>query len=270
MLGPARVALAQPHFVHNDTRLPSSTHDPRVMGRYPLLMWPVAFPTGKPLRFADGTLVDRCSKEDGTVPRRDDGKDVNILKAGLFLLLQPERRDCSNRDGDVYTARRDTQQGASDDTQHNEPGQHLPGAFVLVRSHNPYRAPFPRFERSALPHGGDRGPWLWRRYSRFELMGKLGAEVMLNYMSMLDHRRWILGSRCMQRRFTARMGDAPADGGDGAADGAAADAGPADVQAGPADDLHDDYTAYDADDDGVDEDDDMRSTYLPATEVGSP
>jgi len=85
---------------------------------YPLLMWPVAFPTGTPLRFADGTLIDNCDSKAG----RDDGKDINLQKSGLFLMMQPERRDRSRRDVLAYGT--------------NGAEQHKPGAFVLVRTHN--------------------------------------------------------------------------------------------------------------------------------------
>ena len=55
---------------------------------YPLAMWPLAFPRGERLCFADGWPVDDWLRQ-GV---REDGRKINIQQATLALLLQPERR----------------------------------------------------------------------------------------------------------------------------------------------------------------------------------
>jgi len=186
---------------------------------YPLLMWPAAFPHGRRLAFADGAPVDDWKREG-----RSDDRNINFARATLFLYLQPERRDRSARGAGYARGARPT---PSQWARRHLPGtleaeQHLPGAFVLVRSANPYRLAFPAM-RHGQPHAsapGSTPSLLYRRYSRFELLGKLGSEFLLDrHMTVRDHRRHMLRCDVVQRRVTGRMGS-----GAGAADADAPDA----------------------------------------------
>ena len=202
---------------------------------YPLVNWPLAFPSGQPPRFADGALVDDWLNRDG----REDGRNLNLQQATLMLMLQPERSD---RGSDLRDAA---------------------GAFALVPTLNPYVVPFPH-------EGGMREPYLWRRFNRFQLLGKLGSEFLLDrWMSVMDHRRDMLSRPAMQRRLLGQMGGDGGDGGDGggdggggaAADGVAADAAAAGITAG----------LIEPDGDGGEAAGQYgRPTYMPATEEGSP
>eukprot|EP00966_Prymnesium_polylepis_P326162 7382083-Prymnesium_polylepis.1 len=76
--------------------------------------------------------------------------------------------------------------------------------------------------RHGQPHAsapGSTPSLLYRRYSRFELLGKLGSEFLLDrHMTVRDHRRHMLRCDVVQRRVTGRMGS-----GAGAADADAPD-----------------------------------------------
>ena len=199
---------------------------------YPLVMWPLAFPLGRRLRFEDGACVDQWLSDGG----RDDGRTLNLQQATLMLILQPERRDASHRDARRYPY-----------------GQSRPNAFVLVPMTNPYNVARPN------PSGLDecetfRPLDVWRRANRFALLGKLGDEFMLDrWMSVLDHRRDVLTSKSMQRRLMCQVADDDSN-------DITYDAAEAGVHAGFDD-------AHQPDGDNAQQN---RPTYLPASEDGSP
>lgn len=145
---------------------------------YAPLMWPLAFPYGKPAF----VRTDDC----GELALLDEYAS-NLQQATLALMLQPER--------------------------------HANGDFIYVPTASPY---------------GARQPVV-RRFSRLELMGRLGDEVLVDrWLSVLDDRLRFISSDWMQRRLL---------GFDGGANGP---------------ETEEDVAA------------ERRGNYLPASEIGTP
>ena len=204
---------------------------------YPLLMWPLAFPRGQRLKFWDGANVDDWLRKGGRV----DGRNLNLQKSTLVLMLQPERRSDDEVRGAAYG------------------GQQRAGAFSLVPTTNPYTAAFPN-------SAGPRVPFLYRRFNRFQLLGKLGDEFLLDrWNSVQDHRRHMLSRSVLQRRLTGTLGIRQKDEAEERADGIARSATTANAPMMRGCERDDDlYTAHE---NGTTPE---RATFLPSTEEGSP
>ena len=198
---------------------------------YACVNWPLAFPSGIPSVFEGGAEVDQWLRMGG----RDDGKDLNIQKTTLYYMLQPERRGFAVR-GEEYA--------------HDQARQQAPGSVLLVPTLNPYFVSFPG-ERS-------RSPYIWRRFNRFGLMGKLADEFVLDrWCSVMDHRRHILSTVRLQQRMVGQP---------------SLSADP-DVATNPRDaNLPDSWNqqCHDAQNEAYENDEQPKKTYLPPSEDGSP
>ena len=210
---------------------------------YPALMWPLAFPHGGRLLFDNSDPVDDWLRPGG----RADQRNLTLQQSTLFLLLQPERRS-TTRDARASDAK--------------------PGAFVYVKTLNPYKLPF--------AGDVDRPPFIMRRFNRFALMGKLADEFVLDrFLSVMDHRRDMLSLPSLQRRLTAQVVVPSQDGDEDADMDFAADAADAGLPTSMDTDrgMDDPDADPECDADGVDagdaEYDAVRPTYMPATEAGS-
>ena len=201
---------------------------------YPLVMWPLAFPQGKRLQFADGAPVDDWLKPGG----RSDQRNLNLQQSTLILHMQPERRGSAARG------------------YHYHPSQQAPGSMLQVPTLSAYRFPEGTPECDKL---------IWRRANRFALLGKLADEFLLDrWNSVMDHRRDMLSRPAMQRRLTAQLGAAPAE--EDMDVDVAADAAEAGLPARFADDNGEQAWEHDAQAETAAQ----TPSYLPPSEEGTP